>query len=152
MTLPNLSGLRWIPGFEYTDCDVPVSIELSVPQAPWAYIMDAKGGWAEVDSGEQESFVTRHNRAIDLHLRMTETEWIEKIEPMMKVLWAQAQEFGIYLDVSNYLTLYSVRLVSPVPGEEMSPTPSQTWGLLELRLRIRTSDGTPFADPYHSLL
>jgi hypothetical protein len=147
-TLDDLAGLYWRPKFEYLDCDVPVTPEFAIPQHDWTYRSEAMGGFDVAASGEDESFVIRHDRILVLHLRMTETEYVEKFEPMMRVLWAQAQEFTVWLDANNDETAHLVRLVSPWMREGIQPDEGDAPGELAVDLVLRTSLGGAFSYPY----
>lgn len=140
--------LVWRPSFTYVDCDVPQSFTLILPQRAWAYRAMAVGGHDVATSGVDESFVLRHDRAYRLTIRCTETEWVESLEPMIKVLWAQAQAFTIRFDQADAATDETVRLVSPWMDEGVEPTPVEPGGVLEFELVVRSDDGSALPYPY----
>jgi len=143
---------EWRPGFVYLDCDVPIEFELILPQRAWRYRSEAVGGHDVATSGIQESFVIRHDRIYRLRLRFTETEWVEKLEPMLRTLWGQAQAFTVQLDMLNDATIHTVRLVSPWMTEGAEPEPHDYPGLLELELTLRSDDGSAFSFPFFPAL
>lgn len=146
--LEDLEGQIWRPLFEYLDCDVPVSFELAIPQRNWLYRSEAVGGNDTATSGVQESFVIRHDRHYVLRLRMTETEYVEDFEPMIRTLWGQAQEFTLQLDANDVATSKAVRLIAPWMGDGLQPTPHEYPGLVEVEMTVRSADGSAFSFPY----
>lgn len=153
MSLPVLTALTWVPGFAYEDCGTPITFDLSIPQLPWTYMSRAKGGWDTAASGVQASFITRHDRIYSLHLRVTEEEFVEKVEPMVKILWMQPQILTVSLDIAVPATDELVRLENPVPTAELSPSQGEEFfGVLQVDLDVRTEDGTAFSYPYHPSL
>lgn len=142
------ADLVWRPSFTYTDCDVPVSFTLILPQRAWTYRSTAVGGHDVATSGVDESFVLRHDRIYRMTLRCTETEWVESLEPMLKVLWAQAQAFTVRLDQADAATDETVRLVSPWMDEGVQPNPTEFEGVLEVELVVRSDDGSTLPYPY----
>lgn len=149
MSLEDLAGLLFRPAFEYEDCGVPLSCEFAIPQRPWTYRSTAIGGYDQSAAGVQESFMVRHDRIYVLHLRMTETEWVELFEPMMAVLWQQAQEFVVYLDANDPTTAHDVVLVGPWMTEGIEAKQHDCPGVLEVDIALRTVDGSAFTTvPY----
>jgi hypothetical protein len=148
MSLAGMAEMVWRPKFTYLDCDVPISFELLIPMRPWDYRSGAVGGHDTATSGIDESFVIRHDRLYNLHLRLTEEEWVQDVEPMIRTLWAQAQEFTIQLDANDVGTVHDVRLVSPWMGDGIQPSRHTANGVLELDLTVRTADGSRFSYPY----
>lgn len=152
MSLENLTALEWVPKITYSFCDSPTTFTLQIPQRNWGYFDEAHGGFDEVDSGEQEAFVTRHDRGLVLRLRITENEWIEDISPFLKAVLAEPQAFEIQLDQADSGTAEDFRLVSPRPGERIQPTPNEFDGVLELELVVRVDDGSAPPFPYFPAL
>lgn len=144
----DLAGLVWRPAFSYLDCDVPVSFELALPQRPWSYRSAGDGGHDVATSGVQESFVIRHDRLYVLHLRLTEEEYVQSFEPMIRALWAQAQEFTIQLDANDSSTEKLVRLEAPWIDDGLQPSPHEFPGVLELDITLRSADGSAFSFPF----
>lgn len=145
----DLNALIWRPLFSYLDCDVPISWECSIPQRPWLYRSQAVGGRDESTAGVQESFVLRHDRIYILRLRLTENEWVEDFEPMMRTLWQQAQDFTVQLDALDVTTEVTVALVGPWMDEGVEGREHDCPGVLEIDIKVRTSDGSVFpAFPY----
>lgn len=148
MALDDLAGLAWRPAFEYLDCDVPIAIEFSIPQRPWTYSSRAIGGYDEATSGVQESFVLRHDRIYTIRMRLTETEWVELLEPMLRTIWGQPQVFTIFLDANDDATAMDVTLVSPWMGDGAQPSEHDCPGVLEIDISVRSDDGLAFPYPY----
>jgi hypothetical protein len=149
MTLASRVGLlEWVPKITYLDCDVPTSFTLLLPQGRWRYRSTGHGGRDVAESGVTESFVVRHDRGYELRLRFTEEEWVESVEPWLKIVHAQEQSFTLQLDANDAATIHTVYLVSPVTGDVVSPEPNPYSGVLELAVAVRTSDGTALSYPY----
>lgn len=139
--------LEWVPKFTYSDCDVPTTFTLRIPAAAWRPALMVNGGFETATSGVQESFGTRTDRVLHCTLRFTEEEWHAYVDPMFKVLHEQAQAFTFQLDAADVATSNTVRLVSPVAGEEVMPEFNPFDGVLELMIVVRTDDGSAFAGP-----
>jgi hypothetical protein len=148
--LEDFEGLPWRPYFAYLDCDVPIDFELSVPQDPWQHMSQADGGYDRAASGEQESFVIRHDRGLTLNLRMFEEEYLEMFEPMLRTLWGQAQAFTVGLDANDVTTQHSCRLLSPWPPDGLRPQRDTEYpGMLNVSVDICTADGSQFPEFYY---
>lgn len=150
MDIPQFESMPWRIGFAYTDCDVSNAFELILPQEPWEDEITSIGGNDEAASGEQESFVIREDEEITVNLRFTETEWKNKLRPMLKTLWRQPQVFTCFLDVADVTTEHSVRLVDPWLNAR--PQRMDTFGLYRLPLKMRTAAGSVFSGPYFQAL
>jgi len=150
MSLSTLSVLEKRPAFEYVDCEAPVAFELMIPQRFWRYRSSAQGGHDSASSGVGESWVILHERQYRLRIRLTEEEWVEDFEPMMRTLWGQWQVFTVQLDANDPTTAKSVRLVEP--WFEMEPEPTEFSGVLEVEMLVASDDGSAFEYPYYPSL
>ena len=149
MSLGSMAGLGWIPKFTYEDCGVSTDLTLTIPMRNWEYASMPNGGFDRAASGVGEAFVVRHDRIYALKLRFTEEEWVEGVEPMIKILTSQEQAFTVQLDKDDAATADTVRLVSPVAGTQVRPTANDFPVVLELTLELMTSSGNAFAGyPY----
>lgn len=140
--LQDLQNLLWRPAFEYLDCDVPIYFDLAIPQHFWKPRSTAVGGHDIATSGVPETFVIRHDRTLVMKVRMTETEYLEDFEPMIKTLWAQGQIFTVWLDANDDATARAVSLVRPWMEDGLEPEDGDLLGEFVVDLVVRTYDGS----------
>lgn len=148
--LEDFEGLPWRLYVAYLDCDVPIDFELSVPMDPWDSMSQADGGYDRSSAGVQETFVTRWDRGLTLHLRMFESEYRDFFEPFVRTVHGQAQDFTIRLDANEPTTEHTVQLLAPMPPDRLRPSRDSEYpGMLNVDIDICTADGSPFLELYH---
>lgn len=121
------------------------AVELELPQRPWVPESIGIGGSEESAAGVIAAWEYRRDEVLRLRLRVWEWEW-----PAVAAWIAAGQRAeSIALNLSQVGVDAPVRLVSPRMGEPITPTLTETPGLYEVEVAVRTVTGTSLFELYY---
>lgn len=134
-------SLPWTPRLIHGS----TTADLSLPQRPWVPEPIGVGGYEESAAGIGSAWEYRRDEPLRLRLRAWEWEW-----PAVRDWIAAGQRAQpVEINLCQVGPSTPVRLVSPRMGEPAVPTLTETSGVWEIEVVVRSVSGASLYEPYY---
>lgn len=120
-----------------------ITVNFSISQGLWDPASEGEGGFDISAAGVPESFEYRRDETCKLRLRFFESEWAGVRDWL---IWAQqnaGSSFTFIFQASPLVGSYTVYLDKPKMGDKIEPKRTDTKGVSEIEVVIRTTTGSP---------